>query len=104
MANYYSRYQLSSANGTQNTIPFIKLEEKRSDKKIAWKEGLSRTDKISQDYYGTPVYGFLIMLANPQYGGLEYDIPNNAVIRVPYPLKETLDEYFKKLKNIKQTN
>jgi len=102
MANY-SRYQFSTANGKQTTLPFIQLDEKATDKKIAWKEGLSRTDKISQDYYGTPIWGVLIMMANPEYGAMEYDIPHNSIIRIPYPLKETLNEYFLKLQNNNKT-
>ncbi len=104
MINYYSRYQLSNANGVQKTLPFIKLSEKSTDKQIAWEEGISRMDIISDTYYGKPIYGIFIMMANPQYGGMEFDIPDNVIIRVPFPLEETLKEYFEKLKNISKTN
>jgi hypothetical protein len=33
----------------------------------------------------------LILWANPEYF-LEFDIPDNAVIRVPYPLNDVLAE------------
>lgn len=104
MANrvYYSRYQLVTSNGTQQSIPFIKLDAKTTDKKIVWKEGISRMDIISNNYYNDPLYGWIIMLANPQYGGFEFDIPHNSIITIPFPLKETLEEYNQKLADEKQ--
>ena len=35
----------------------------------------------------------LIMQANPEYGSLEYQIPNGARLRIPYPLDATLMQY-----------
>lgn len=104
MINYYSIYELSNANGVQTSLPFIVLDEKSTDITIAWQENLSRMDIISDNYYGSPIYGKFIMMANPQYGGMEYDIPDNSLIRVPFPLEDTIKEYFDKLKNISQTN
>ena len=42
-------------------------------------------------------YGWLILLANPDYGGMEFDIPDNTVIRIPFPLMDTLREYQQKV-------
>jgi hypothetical protein len=36
-------------------------------------------------YYNNPYGGWLIMLANPEFGGLEFNIPNQTVIRIPFP-------------------
>lgn len=102
--NTYSRYQNSIINGTQTTLPFIKLDSKPTDKQIVWKMGVDRTDKISDLYYSSPFYGFLIMLANPQFGPMEFDIPDNTIITIPFPLKDTLTEYNNKVKNIANTN
>jgi hypothetical protein len=33
------------------------------------------------------------MEANPQYGGLEFDIPEGSTIRVPFPLMTALQFY-----------
>ena len=60
---------------------------------ITYELGKTRLDKLSQTYYGNPYHGFLIMLANPQYGGMEFDIPDRAVIRVPFPFNQTLEQY-----------
>ena len=42
-------------------------------------------------YY--PYHGWLILLANPEFGGLEFDIPERSVIIVPFPLEKTLEDY-----------
>lgn len=35
------------------------------------------------------------MMANPEYGSMEFDIPDGAIIRIPYPLSTTLELYEK---------
>ena len=50
-------------------------------------------DKLSQQYYDNPYHGWLIMLANPQYGGVEENIPDNEIIRIPYPFRDSLQQY-----------
>ena len=37
------------------------------------------------------------MLANPQYGGLEFDIPEGAVLTIPFPLMQSLQDYQNKI-------
>lgn len=54
-------------------------------------------DKISQQFYGVPYYGWLIMLANPSYGGQEWNIPDGTMLRIPFPLIASLEEYKSKL-------
>ncbi len=97
-ANYFNRYKSFSDNNYVKPIPNIKITEKSTDKTEVYRLGLSRLDVISQDYYGSPYYGWLIMLANPQHGGLEFSIPDSAVIRIPFPLNTTLEEYEKSVK------
>jgi hypothetical protein len=50
-------------------------------------------DKISQDYYSTPVFGWLILQANPLLGSVEFEIPDNSTLRIPFPLVSTLQDY-----------
>jgi hypothetical protein len=69
------------------------LPSKSTDKKYIYKVGQSRLDKISQQFYNTPYFGWLILQANPQYGGTEWSIPDNAVIIVPFPLLQSLQDY-----------
>lgn len=101
MARYYNRYTDFNVNGENLTVPFIKLPSLSSDKKTIYKVNSSRLDKISQQYYGTPYFGWLILQANPQVGGLEWDIKDGQVLIVPYPLvaslqnyKQAVDDYF----------
>ena len=90
---YYNRYQKFNFNGKYTPLPFIKIEPKSSDKSVLYRQTQSRMDKLSQEYYGNPYHGWLIMLANPQYGGVEESIPNNEIIRIPFPFKDSLQQY-----------
>jgi len=88
---YYDRYQDFRFEQNVKTLPFIKINERATDVTVKINEQ-SRLDKISFDIYGTPHYGWLILQANPQFGGLEGNIPLGTPIRVPYPLIAVLQE------------
>jgi hypothetical protein len=90
---YFDRYQYFEQNGSFRIIPGIEIPIKNTDKYIFYKRGKTRLDKISQEYYNTPVFGWLILLANPSVGGVEYEIPDNSLLRVPFPLISTLQDY-----------
>jgi hypothetical protein len=89
---YNDRYKDFVINDVQKVVPFVKLSEKTTDKFITFELNKTRFDKVSSEIYGSPYHGYLILLANPEYGGLENLIPDQTVIRVPFPLKETLRE------------
>lgn len=93
---YYDRYEKYRTNSSVKTLPFIKISEKSTDRTYKIKVN-SRLDIISNEIYGSPYYGWLILQANPSYGGLETNIPVGALIRVPYPLESTLQEIDKKI-------
>ena len=93
MADYYNRYQQFTINGKNKPVPFIRLTSKPSDKKVIYKVGKSRLDKISQEYYGSPYFGWLILQGNPDSGGLEWNIKDGRVLSVPYPLVASLQQY-----------
>jgi hypothetical protein len=90
---YYNRYLNFLINGEQTVVPFVKIPPKSSDKKYFYRAGISRLDKISQEIYGSPFFGWLILLSNPEYGGLEWNIPDNALLNVPYPLVASIQDY-----------
>lgn len=104
MPSYFDRYEKFSDNGTIKPIPGIKIPESRTDKTIVYKLNSTRLDKLSQDYYSNPYHGFLIMLANPKYGGLEFDIPDRAVIRIPFPFESAIERYLNEVKRYKTLN
>ena len=89
----YNRYNGFIVNGVINKVPFIKLSEKTSDKEDVYKLGITRFDILSEKYYKNPNYGWLIELANPELGSLEFKIEDNSIIRIPFPLDSTLNNY-----------
>jgi hypothetical protein len=96
---YYNRYGMFLQNGQQTTVPYVNLPTKTSDRKYIYRVGQSRLDKISQQYYNSPFFGWLIMQANPRYTGLESNIPDGAVLTIPFPLLTSLEEYKSALDN-----
>jgi len=98
MAKYFDRYESFNVNGQLTMVPGIIIPQSATDKQIVYKKGDTRLDKLSQMYYNNPYHGFLIMLANPQYGGLEFDIKDRDVIRIPYPFESAVERYINEVK------
>jgi hypothetical protein len=96
---YYNRYSDFLINGEQTVVPFIPLPAKSSDKSHIYIVGQSRMDKISQQYFGSPFFGWLIMLANSEFGGLEQNIPDGSLLTIPFPLVASLQDYKNGLDN-----
>lgn len=99
MMKYYNRYNTFLINGVQTTVPFVKIPPKTTDKVYIYKIGKSRLDKISQEIYSTPYFGWLILQANPQFGGLENNITDGAILTIPFPLESSLLDYKNQLDN-----
>jgi hypothetical protein len=91
--DYFDRYQYFEQDGNFRIVPGIELPIKSSDKYIIYKNGKTRLDIVSQENYGSPTFGWLILLANPSVGGIEFNIPDNYILRVPFPLTSTLQDY-----------
>lgn len=91
--NYFDRYQFFVDDGNFRIVPGIELPIKGTDKYLQYKRGKDRLDKISQEYYNSPVFGWLIMTANPLAGTNEFEIPDNFILRVPFPLVSSLQDY-----------
>lgn len=97
---YYNRYSDFLINGEQTVVPYVKIPSKSTDKVYFYRSGVSRLDKISQEYYGSPFFGWLIMQSNPEYGtGLEWDVPDNSLLTIPFPLIPSLQDYKSSLNN-----
>jgi len=92
---YFDRYQYFSEEGSFKIVPGLELPIKSSDKYIAFKRNKDRFDKLSQEYYNSPLFGWLILMANPTYGGIEFEIPDNFILRIPFPLVPSLQDYKK---------
>ena len=90
---YFDRYQYFVEDGSFRIVPGIEIPIKATDKYVFFQRGKTRLDKMSQDHYGSPVYGWLIMMANPLAGSIEFVIPDNYLMRVPFPLITSLQDY-----------
>ena len=96
----YDRYEmLKRDDGTIEMMPFVTIPETDGDKFEFWNSYNMRLDKLAQKYYGNPFYDFLILYANPEYL-TEFDIPDDTLIRIPFPLESALDVYKSELNNI----
>lgn len=104
MASYYDRYSKFKDDGKNQIIPFIKIESSSTDITVIFQKDTMRMDTLSYKYYGDANYGWLIMLANPKFGSLEYSIPDNAVLRIPYPLSTAISRYENAVDKYKEEN
>ena len=91
--SYFNRYRSLIQNGQTETVPFIKLPINTTDKSKVWNKQTDRLDVVSYKYYGHPYGGFLILMANAEFGVEEEDIPDAAQIRIPFPYNTALQQY-----------
>jgi hypothetical protein len=54
---------------------------------------MSRLDKVSQQFYDSPFFGWLILASNPEFGGNEFSIPDGSILTIPFPLLASLQDY-----------
>lgn len=97
LTEYYDRYQKFRENGQVKLVPFVKLHQNGSDIIITFDKSKMRLDALSYKYYGDPNYGWLILLANPKYGSMEFEIPDGVGLRIPYPLNVAISGYEEQL-------
>ena len=98
----YDRYEIyRNSDGSIDQLPFVRISESPSDKYISWESDRFRFDKLANTYYNNPFFDFLILYGNPEYIS-EFDIPNGAIIRIPYPLDRAKGEYENKLKRLRE--
>ena len=100
----YDRYNKFRINGDTIFPPFITIAVKETDYYEIYEKGKTRLDILSYQYYRDPDYAWLILKANPQYGSVEFLIPDKAQIRIPYPLNITLSQYEIDIENYKKFN
>lgn len=94
MNEYYNMYEkFFQKNGENYVAVNIFIPNKSSDKNIVYKQGQSRLDVISNDFYNSPFFRFLIFSANPTLPSNEFEIPDNTNIRIPFPLTTSLQDW-----------
>lgn len=75
--------------------PFL-ISDRSSDVFVTYNKQKTRLDRIAGDVYSDATSWRLILWANPEYF-IEFDIPDNTQIRVPYPLNEVQFEVISKI-------
>lgn len=94
---YFDRYQFFINDGEFKIVPGIEIPIKSTDRYIQFRRNKDRLDKLSQEYYNSPLFGWVILQANPIVGGVEFTIPDNFLLRIPFPLISSLQDYKKNI-------
>jgi len=94
----YNFYNLLKSNDSLKNMPSVSIDKRSTDKSVLYNKQTNRLDTISGNIYQDETYWKLILWANEQYF-LEFDIPDNTVIRVPFPLQDVLSEVSGKIVN-----
>jgi len=92
-----NRYSKMVTDGKIVRLPLVSLGKRETDYFEVYRKNKSSLDNISYKYYDDPNYVWIIMLANQDYGSLEYEIPDGAILRIPFPLESAINEYNTKL-------
>ena len=97
----YSRFK----NGNEiSMVPFIEIDKKDTDFMITYIKGKTRLDALASEFYGDPDFWWVILQANPEYGSLEFNIPNKSQLRIPYPIDVTIGNYKKAIDRYNNIN
>lgn len=95
----FDRYSYFRGGNEIKIVPFAEIPVKSTDRYEIYRKGDTRLDLVSYDYYGSSDFAWLILQANPQYGSMEFSIPDGVELRIPYPLNVSLDAYQKAIED-----
>lgn len=87
----FNFYKPLKVNDSLKDMPPVKISIRKTDKYITYKKNIMRLDFVAGEIFQDETFWRLIMWANPEYF-LEFDIPDGAIIRIPYPLNDVLAE------------
>lgn len=93
----YNRYYrlIDTERGKTKAFPSISVDKRIGDLYVQYNQA-DRLDIMSANYYGSSEYWWVLLLANNL--SIEFDIAPGQLIRVPWPIDETLEEIDKKLR------
>jgi len=91
--SYYDRYSRFRGENSSHILPYVEINPSTTDITVVFSKDTMRMDTLSYKYYNDANYGWLIMMANPKCGSLEYSIPDGTVLRIPYPLNTAINRY-----------
>ena len=98
----YDRYSKLRKDEKIEMVPFVEIPKSDTDYFIEYQRGKTRLDIVSSEYYGSANYGWLILQANPEVGSMEFRIPDNTILRIPFPLDSALAAYKEGIENYKK--
>jgi hypothetical protein len=87
----FNFYKPLKENDTLKDMPPVKISFRKTDKYITYRKNMMRFDSIAGEIYEDETLWRLILWGNPEYF-IEFDIPDNTIIRIPYPLNDVLAE------------
>lgn len=93
----FDRYSQFREGNEIGLVPFGEIPRSSGDMYEIYRKGKTRLDKVSYDYYGNPDYAWFILQANPQYGSMEFNIPDGVELRIPFPLNQAISNYQKSI-------
>jgi len=96
MATNFHTLLINIQSSTLDNMPSISIEKRSTDKKIIYNKNLTRLDRLAGDIYQDETLWKIILWANPDYE-CEFDIPDNTVIRIPWPKIDVLSEVTQKI-------
>lgn len=92
----YNFYSLLRVNDKLKDMPPIQIDKRTTDKTVTYNKQRNRLDTIAGNIYQDETYWRILLWANDQYF-MEFDIPDNTVIRVPWPLQDVVSEIQQKI-------
>ena len=87
----FNFYKSLKVNNSLLDMPPVQISARATDKFILYHKERMRLDYIAGQIYEDETLWRLILWANPEYF-LEFDIADNSVIRIPFPLNDVLAE------------
>jgi hypothetical protein len=77
-------------------MPPFTIDDRSTDVFVTYNKQKTRLDRIAGDIYSDATCWRFILWANPEYF-IEFDIPDNTQIRVPFPLNDVQFEVIEKI-------
>ena len=96
MAYIFNDLLTTAGSSTLDDMPPISIDLRTTDKKVLYNKNLTRLDRLAGDIYDDETLWKIILWANPDYD-CEFDIPDNTVIRIPFPIRDVLSDVTSKI-------
>ncbi len=96
MALNFNTLLINAGQAILDSMPPIEIDNRTTDKRILYNKNLTRLDRLAGDIYEDETLWKIILWANPDYD-CEYDIPDDTIIRIPWPKSDVTSEVMSKI-------